>query len=162
MRVGITGHQRLDSPSSWRWVEEQLDETLATMGRPLTGISSLAIGADQLFAEIVLRRGGELEAVLPFAGYEGTFKTGQTLRDYRRLLSRATKTEVLSMLATREESYFAAGKRVIELSAVMIAVWDGEKAAGLGGTGDTVGYAKQTGKRIIHINPVSREVRILP
>jgi hypothetical protein len=162
MRVGITGHQRLNAPASWRWVERKLDETLETLGTSLTGISSLAIGADQLFAKLVLARGGELQAVLPFASYEETFKTGQSLRNYQRLLNRATKIEVLPPLATKEDAYFAAGQRVIELSEIVIAIWNGKQAAGWGGTGDAVRYAQQRGGKVIHINPYSREVRTWP
>jgi hypothetical protein len=37
-------------------------------------------------------------------------------------------------------------------------VWDGQPAAGLGGTGDVVKYACLCGKPLIHLNPVSRTV----
>jgi hypothetical protein len=36
---------------------------------------------------------------------------------------------------------------------VLIALWDGKKANGVGGTGDVVAYAKEQRKPILHINP---------
>ena len=40
-------------------------------------------------------------------------------------------------------------------------VWDGEKAEGLGGTGDIVTYARQRGKPVVHIEPITKVVRRL-
>jgi hypothetical protein len=41
----------------------------------------------------------------------------------------------------------------------MIAVWNGKKAAGLGGTGDIVEFSKSIAKPLMHINPYSFEVQ---
>jgi hypothetical protein len=161
VKVGITGHQRLRASSSWQWVREQLDAAIAGLARPLTGISSLAIGADQLFAKLVIERGGQLYAVLPFEGYEAKFTQAEHLRTYLDLLNSAARVETLDALRSEEESYLAAGKHVSDISDTMIAVWDGKAAAGLGGTADVVRYASRLGKTVIHINPDSREVRVL-
>ena len=56
MKVGITGHQKLNDPSAWSDVCKQLGELLNDAEKPLIGLTSLAIGADQLFAEVVLGR----------------------------------------------------------------------------------------------------------
>ncbi|HEX3530979.1 MAG TPA: hypothetical protein VH988_28290 [Thermoanaerobaculia bacterium] len=125
------------------------------------GISSLAIGADQLFAEVVLRQGGALHAVLPFEGYERTFAAGAARHRYFELLRRAASVETLPARANDEESYLAAGQRIVDLADRMIAVWDGEKAAGLGGTGDIVEYARKVGKEVLHIDPVRRKTSTL-
>jgi hypothetical protein len=161
VKIGVTGHQRLENPADWDWVEERIDEELSKIAPPLTGISSLAVGADQLFAELVLKRDGKLHVILPFEDYERTFAKGAERRGYHDLLRRAAVVEVLPAQATDEESYFAAGKRVVELSDLMLTVWNGKKAAGLGGTGDAVEYALETKKDVIHINPVTFEVKIL-
>ncbi len=44
----------------------------------------------------------------------------------------------------------------------MMAVWDGEPAQGLGGTGDVVDYALARRKPVIHIDPIKRRVMRLP
>jgi len=161
MRVGITGHQRLDEPARWGWVNRELDRLLSAFAPPLVGITSLAIGADQLFADAVLRHGGSLEVVVPFDGYELTFSEGHDRHAYGRLLRHAARSEVLEKRGSEEEAYFAAGKRMVELSELLIAVWDGLPATGLGGTGDVVGYAVRQRKKTIHLNPVTQEIEEL-
>lgn len=158
MRIGITGHQRLDDASNWWWVRQTIDHLLSSLSPPLIGVTSLAVGADQLFAVAILQHSGSLEIVVPFAGYEFTFSEGHDRQEYTRLLQHASKVEVLDKHNSDEEAYFAAGKRVVDLSDLMIAVWDGNPAAGLGGTGDVVNYAVQQRKRTLHLNPITHEV----
>jgi|SRR5579863_5235859 len=158
--IGITGHQRLSSAAVWPWVEGQIRATLALLPEPIVGLTSLAIGADQLFAEAVLSIGGRIEAVLPFDGYTETF-SGPDLANFNRLLALSSRTEVLDRAGSDEESYFTAGKRVVELSDLMIAVWDGAPAKGLGGTADIVHYAIALGRRVVHINPAKRVIENL-
>jgi hypothetical protein len=156
-RVGVTGHQRLEKPSAWAWVESALARALDTLKPPLVAISSLAIGADQLFASLVLSRGGEFQAIIPFTGYERTF-SGEDVETYRRLLSKARAVEYLTTEGTDEDKYLAAGKRIVELAEVMIAVWDGKPAKGKGGTADIVAYAIHMGVRLIHKNPLDHTI----
>ena len=124
MRIGITGHQRLRDPASWQWVEQELNQFLGAAPGPLVGISSLAAGTDQLFAKVVLQHGGELEVVIPFAGYASTFVADRDREEFKRLLRRCTRSETLDKLGTDKQAYLAAGKRVIDLSDLVVAVWD--------------------------------------
>ena len=55
---------------------------------------------------------------------------------YRRLLAAASDTTHLSYSTPDEEAYDAAEKWVAEHCDVLIAVWDGREARGLGGTAD--------------------------
>jgi hypothetical protein len=160
--IGVTGHRQLEDAAAWLWVEEALRTALAEAPRPLIGISSLATGADQLFATLLLEQGGELRVLVPFPTYEETFAPGSDRERYRELLARAASVETLPARDTAEESYLAAGQRIADLSDRMIAVWDGKKAAGLGGTGDIVQYARNVGKDVLHINPIRREVVPVP
>lgn len=161
MRVGITGHQRLKEPVRWGWVKQELDRLLTSLTPPLVGITSLAAGADQLFANAILQHGGSLEIVIPFAGYESTFSAEPDRQQYFRLLQHALKQEILEKAGSDEEAYLASGKRMVDQSELLIAVWDGMPATGLGGTGDVVNYAVQQRKRTIHLNPISQEIEEL-
>lgn len=134
---------------------------LSDVVKPLIGIGSLAVGADQIFAETVLSRGGALHVVLPFEDYERTFDLGEARDSYQDLLRRAACVEILPVRGNDEESYMAAGRRVVDLADRMIAVWNGRKAAGLGGTGDVVAYALAAGKEVLHINPTLQTVERL-
>jgi hypothetical protein len=156
MRVGVTGHQRLDDPEGWQWVADVMRHELAQLPVPLTAVTSLAIGADQLLARLVLDRGGTVYAVLPFAGIERSFSPSD-LPAYRELVSRSS-IEVLQTLGSDEDAYLAAGKRVVDDSDIVFAVWNGRPAKGKGGTADVVAYAKQRGRPVLHINPVTRRV----
>ena len=157
MRVGITGHQRLGEPAVWGWVRREFERLVSSFGPPLVGVTSLAVGADQLFAEAVLRGGGSLEVVVPFDGYELTFAEGDERQAYNRLLRRALRREVLEKRGSDEDAYLAAGQRVVDRSELLIAVWDGLPATGLGGTADVVRYAVMQRKKTIHLNPFTQE-----
>jgi hypothetical protein len=155
MKIGITGHQRLKDPLDWDRVRLEMERILASFPQPLIGITSLAIGADQLFAEIILQQSGTFEAIIPFAGYELKFAEGDEREKYQHLLNRASRVEILHKIASEEHAYFEAGKRVVDLADTLVAVWDGKPAAGLGGTADVVAYAQQQGKTVIHLDPTT-------
>lgn len=156
-KVGFTGHQNLDDPSGWEWVKTSLLQKLEALPQPLTGITSLAIGSDQLFARQILSLGGRLECVIPFADYQRTFE-GSDLKAYHHLLQKAQSVEKLAWNKSDEASYLAAGKRVVDLSECVFTVWDGQPARGLGGTADVVNYARSIDRKVIVFNPVLRTV----
>ena len=64
----------------------------------------------------------------------------------------------LQDLSTDEESYFNAGKMVVDLSDVLVAVWNGQPAKGLSGTANIVEYAKQKQKPIVHLDPIRQVI----
>ena len=156
-RVGVTGHQRFDAPDAWRWVANAMRGQLEIMAPPITAVTSLAVGADQILARLVLEHGGKIYAVLPFADIERSFPP-EHLPAYRELASQAT-VEVLSTPGTDEDAYLAAGQRVVDLSDVVLAVWNGKPAKGRGGTADIVAYAMCRRVPLIRIDPVSRTVQ---
>jgi hypothetical protein len=103
-----------------------------------------------------LKNGGSLHAIIPFDGYELKFSEGAHREEYFRLLNKASQIVILEKKDSDEVSYFNAGKRLVDLSDVLFAVWDGKPAAGLGGTGDVVKYTIQTNKKVFHLNPITQ------
>lgn len=156
MIIGVTGHQRLEDPAAWEWVRAALNDILEEHPGAV-GISSLAIGADQLFAESVLSHNMKLISVIPCLEYVDTFDQ-TAVAMYKSLLSSATEKIQLSFIAPSEKAFYAAGKKIADLADILVAIWDGQPAKGLGGTGDIVKYAEEQHKDIIHINPISQEV----
>ena len=142
MKIGVSGHQNIPHDAA-SFVEEGVAEVLNHAPDPVTGVSSLAAGADQLFAQTVLHRGGQLHVVLPCARYEDTFANAEDLETFRALLRRADTVEELPERKPSEEAFLKAGLRVVDLSDLLIAVWDGMPARGKGGTADIVAYAKR-------------------
>lgn len=148
--IGLTGHQAMPA-AAFEYAERGLRRLLAENPKPL-GVCSLAAGADQLFARLVLELGGSLHAVIPCQGYERTFGP-EDLAGYRELRAAATETTVLDHDEPSEPAYHAAGLHVVEHCDLLAAVWDGQPARGLGGTGDIVRYARAVGRPVTILWP---------
>ncbi len=99
-----------------------------------------------------------LQTIIPFHDYVLKFAEGPDREAYMRLLTASAHVEILRKHGTGREAYLQAGKQVVNRSELVVAVWDGRPAAGLGGTGDVVKYARCCGKPIMHMNPVERSV----
>ncbi|MFF3326408.1 hypothetical protein [Streptomyces sp. NPDC002889] len=145
-RIGITGHQGLPAPAVV-FATERIRELLASLPSPLIGYTSLAEGADQLFARELIDAGGRLHVVVPAHDYDGTFAAAHK-SIYFGLLHQAADITCLEYPTPGEEAYDAAGQWVAEQCEVLIAVWDGEPARGLGGTADAVAHARRLGRRV--------------
>ena len=157
MKAGITGHQNLGDAETVAWVMTSLKNAIV-QNNVQHGFTSLAIGADQLFAQILHDKNIPYTAVLPCREIEKTFKTSVDLENYRRLLKNATEVETLDFIEPSESAFFEAGKRVVDLADIVIAVWNGQPAKGLGGTADAVKYAFFRKKCVLHINPITQQV----
>lgn len=149
--IGITGHQSIPEAAR-QYIIDGLRELLQHQPPPVIGLSSLAAGADQMFAEEVLRVGGSLHVIIPSRRYEDTFsKEGQP--HYFELKDQAKDIDVLDYDEPSEEAFDAAGRAITERCDCMIAVWDGKDARGQGGTGDAVQHAQNKGKKVHIIWP---------
>jgi len=151
MRVGITGHQNIPD-EALGFIENGIVQIINKFPM-LIGVSSLAVGTDQMFASLILQFGGRLHVILPCEGYDRTFSDIDTLNRFKHLLSKAEYVEKLEYTQPSEEAFLNAGRRIVDLSDFLVAVWDGQKARGKGGTGDIVYYAKQKGIKIAVIWP---------
>jgi SMODS and SLOG-associating 2TM effector domain 1 len=150
-------------------------------GLALVAVSALAEGADRLVAEVVLDAGDDqvvltdvldagdeqvvlervlgdvdarLEVALPLAvgDYLEDFKTEESREDFRRLLARASDIWQAPAGLEPEEAYERAGRYVVDRCDAIIAVWDGEKSRGRGGTAQIVGYAQDQGVPIAWVH----------
>jgi hypothetical protein len=148
--IAVTGHQDLDGPTALL-IERLMLEHLRAADA-LTGLSALAAGADQLFARCVLRCGGRLVAVVPAVDYASGFSPPEAFA-YGELLGVAAEVVRLPHEHAGEQAYWDAGKEVVDRCDELLAVWDGEPSAGLGGTGDVVRYARQLGRRVTVLWP---------
>jgi hypothetical protein len=138
--VGATGHQNIPE-SAVPGIRQDIRRFLASYSTDLTGVCSLAPGADQLFAECVLEAKGRLHVIIPCERYETTFSTAETRNSYSALLNQAHSIEKLPHTQPSETAFLDAGKRVVDISDLLLAVWDGKQSRGRGGTADIVEYA---------------------
>ena len=175
LSVGITGH-RVDtlSPESIEALPGRLTATLQMItdaalrihagssayfseDAPRFGfVSPLAEGADQMAAEAALGLGYRLHAVLPFASdnYRNDMGGDAAKARYDALLGRAaTRLELPGDRAEETEGYEMAGRATVAHCDILIAVWDGLKARGRGGTAEVVETAIARGTPVIHLLP---------
>lgn len=151
MKLGITGHQNI--PEQGREaIREGLEKILAGTTQVI-GVTSLAEGADQLFARLVLEQGGRLHVVVPCYDYEKSFGTSDAVGRFKTLLARAAEIDTLPYTAPSDDAYLAAGQSVVDQSEMLVAVWDGQPAAGKGGTADVVAYARSKNLPVLVVWP---------
>jgi hypothetical protein len=142
----MTGHAGLPPPTA-ELVTTALRETLRPYVPNLVGVTMLGPGADQLFARVVLELGGTLHVVQPTTGmqYRDSFEDEAARRGYDELYGQASHVHVLEHTESTEKAHMDGGRAVVDRSSVLVAVWDGQPARGLGGTADVVAYARQRG-----------------
>ncbi|MEV7445615.1 hypothetical protein AB0O22_31530 [Streptomyces sp. NPDC091204] len=157
-RIGVTGHRSIPDALLGH-VENGLRAVLGGHEGPLEALSSLAEGADQMFAAIALECGAGLTVVIPSGDYEDGFEGAEALARYRRLKRRATQEIRMDFARSTDEAYYAAGTYIADSCDRLVAVWDGQPARGHGGTGEIVAYARALGKpvTVIWCEGVSRD-----
>ena len=184
-RVGVTGHRDLSDSnvpnlrSAVARVLELVGNTVreaaagevamatyapAGSGPTLRLLSPLAEGADRLVAKAALLSGYQLEVAMPFAQaqYEQDFDP-ESVTEFRTLLDQASDGpsghRVLAIDGSpadgREKGYKAVGRFVLRNCDLLIAVWDGQPAAGRGGTAEIVRSAVAMGLPVWWINPAT-------
>ncbi len=159
--VGFTGHRRLaDQARIAAAIRRALDEIAAHTRARLVGVSSIASGADTLFAEELARRDAPWLLLLPFSleRFRNDFEPDEWAR-VEALLPRALSTHVESRTDTADHAYLECGHRTVDEADVLIAVWDGQPAAGPGGTADIVAYARARQKPLIVVHEPSGQLQ---
>jgi hypothetical protein len=152
MRIGISGHQEIPEEAI-AFVRRGIAAILSKLADDVVGVSSLAAGADQLFASLILEHGGRLHIIIPSENYETTFSEPAALDKFRSLVNRAHIVERLPYHGPSEDAFLAAGHLVAENSDLLLAVWDGQPAKGKGGTADIVEFARNRGTDVKIIWP---------
>lgn len=144
--VGVTGHRDLRPYDVGRLralVGRELDKLLKqSPDTPLMVLSPLAEGADRLVAREALARRARLMVLLPLEqkDYEEDFETEESLIEFRELLGKAETVLTLPQGYARDHQYAMVGACVARHSDILIALWDGENEAGVGGTAQIVRF----------------------
>ena len=117
--------------------------------------SGMALGADTWAALTVLalRERGlplRLHCLLPCQGQEAAWANGDRQR-YHAILRQADSVTYVSREA-RQGCMLARNRRLVESAAVLLAVYGGRSRSG---TGATLRYARQLGREIIRIDPIT-------
>jgi hypothetical protein len=159
--IGFTGHRRVENEEK---IAQALQDVLASsqldVGREVIGRSSVASGADTLFAEACFAANLKWIALLPFPETEFKKDFGEVeWKRARALLDRAERIEILSEAAERPRGYLDCGLATVDGADLMVAIWDGKAPRGLGGTAQIVEHARLVQKPLILISPDSLEIK---
>ncbi|WP_024803430.1 hypothetical protein [Nocardia sp. BMG51109] len=142
-RIGITGHTGLTAATT-RLVQDALAGRLHVCGSGLVGMSCLAPGADQVFADTVLTLGGRLEVILPANRYRDNAIAAAQRPAFDTLLHRAATVRVMPYAEPSPAAYRAANAALLADVDRLFAVWDGSDGEP-GGTSDAVAAALRRG-----------------
>lgn len=160
VRIGVAGHRFLAEVQK---VRAAVEDALARIesafpDAELMIISPLAEGSDRLVAEVAMEHGAELVVPLPLQkdDYMTDFETKESRQEFLDFLDRAA--EVIQMPETQErnQAYVQVGEYVLDESDVLIAIWDGEPAQGVGGTAYIVQRALNRDMPVLHIRAGNR------
>lgn len=186
LRIGVTGHRKLDNPARVRALVEQalateIDGLFPQKARAVVErirregttpicfkvLSPLADGSDRIVAEAVLARPlARLDAVLPLSveDYLETFESDRSRAEFLALLKLSRRPILLrarhlhedrhdeaGQTELRHQAYVQVGQYVVDHCDVLIAIWDGEPAHGIGGTAEVVQYAVDQRRPVIRI-----------
>ena len=101
-----------------------------------------------------------LEVALPMDAeeYAEDFETEESKQEFCCLLAQARPSDIWQApdWLEREEAYERAGRYVVDRSDAIIAVWNGEKSRGRGGTAEIVGYAQEKGVPIAWVHTTDK------
>ena len=144
MKVMVTGHrpQRLRGHEDdvRKWFYKKIQEL-----EPTKCISGMAQGADQIWAECVIKAGIPLSCYFPFPPRE-------VVPAVQNIIDKADEICYCSDKYSTA-AYFVRDRAMVDAADVVLVVWDGEKG---GGTYETMEYAKKMGKKVYILN-VSNE-----
>ncbi len=145
--VGVTGHRDV-ADAHIDAARGLVTQRLSQLARdyphtPIVVLSPLAEGADRIVAEAALALGLELLVPLPVGveQYRRDFTTPESLEAFDALLAQAKSSFVVpgsSGPVGDDERYAELGSFIAKTSDLLIALWDGLPARGVGGTADVV------------------------
>lgn len=155
--IGVTSHRNIDAREV-ESIRERVRHLLGQMQHefphaPLTIVSPLAEGGDQLVAEEGLKLGAQLVAPLPFSRelYAQDFTEVAARERFESLCAQArlielplltghTHAEVSAPGEQRNRQYAHVGMFVARHCHLLLAIWDGKPTHHLGGTAQIVEY----------------------
>lgn len=179
LRVGVTGHRRLaqdqidDLRERVRLALRAITEAATrikddqssgySVDPPLLRvISPIAEGGDRLVAAEGIQAGYELQCPLPFfrEEYSNDFASEESKRAFNGLLEHASAVFELDGERNRSGdnsreslAYQTVGRVMLTQCDLLIAIWDGEPANGVGGTAQMVAEAASQEIPIIWLQP---------
>lgn len=162
LTVCFTGHRPQNLPFGFneedprclkmkRMLRRKVEDLILNQGA-IRFISGMAIGVDMICAEIVLELSQKyphitLECAVPCKSQPDRWSESMKNR-YCSILERSNKVTIIQEKYT-SDCMHKRNRYMIECADIVIAVWDGKPS----GTGYTVNYAKEKGRKVYVLNP---------
>ena len=119
--------------------------------RPEKGISGMALGWDQIFAEACIREGVPFIAALPFAGQDAIWpKKARTI--WQRLCDKADEVVIVCKGPYAPAKMLRRNGWMVDHSDRLAALYDGSP----GGTHNCIAYARSKQRQIDNLWPIWR------
>jgi len=171
---------------SVRKVLARISEILGGTPHSFVAVSPLAEGADRLVAKEILAtqqnsldaRGLTVPLPMPVEVYVQDFASGESKAEFRELLALANRSLELEADAkkferepndsaetenlkkdNRRQAFRRVGLWVVDECDVVIAIWNGDKAKGVGGTAEIVEYARRIHRSLAWIDSQTGEIK---
>jgi hypothetical protein len=160
LQIGFSGHMKLSNESLCRdQIRKVLSEWKAKFPEGIGGLSSLAAGGDLLFAEACFELGVPLRVLLPMAPaqFSQDFEAA-TWKRAEHALERAASFEVVGGELDRPHCYYECGLETVLQSGLLVVLWNGLPAQGVGGTGEMAQCSKNLGTPVIWIHSETGEI----
>jgi len=161
--IGFTGHRALNDESRSRIrILEFLQDFKAKTSKTIYGVSSAAVGGDLVFAESCIQTGIPVRILLPFS--KDQFREDFDEPTWKRseaVMQQAISVEVIGGGQSAQESYYDCGIETVQQSQMLVALWNGNPARGLGGTAEIVDFAKEQARPLVWIHSVTDDVQFL-
>ncbi len=174
IRMGITGHRKIADEvlirKSISKVLIRIENYLDNNPHNFSIISPLAEGADTIATEEILgieihseSKKPFLEVILPLKIHEyiKDFETGKSEEEFENLFKLADSVKTIQDATSREDAYYKAGKYTVDNCDVLLAVWNGKPAEGIGGTAEIIEYARSLDKWVFWINSENGSIKEL-
>jgi fumarate reductase subunit D len=168
--IGFTGHR---SGYDENLIRPALTQTLtdlkaraAAVGGQAELYASVAEGSDTLCVEVARELGLPVHLLLPLEETEfakdfstpAAWKRSQTQLITARQRPGRGSVHLVSGEATRPECYFNQAMHMLDAVDVVIALWDGQPARGLGGTAQVIAQAQAIGTPVVQISSATGAV----
>lgn len=167
--IGVTGHRKLTDENL---IRKQIKVVIKNVDTKFKGIlknsdysfgviSPLAEGTDRIAVEEILNFNNSsyfenafLEVILPLSqeDYLNDFSDVKSKDEFKNFLDSAQSVKYLDRTESREEAYYESGLYTVDNCDILIGVWNGKPAKGLGGTADVIKYARERKKWLFLIN----------
>lgn len=125
-------------------------DLMRPLANSLVGMTCLARGADQAFADAVLNLGGALTVVIPANDYFAHIADPASRERCDTYLEAAASTITMDFERSGPAAYLAASHYLVDRCELLLAVWDGMTGSG---TADAVTYARDLGRSITVVWP---------